>query len=278
MRELDKNENDMNQSFEDIRHTDENGVEYWYARELQVVLDYKEWRKFENVINKAKESCKNSDVSVFEHFVGADKLSKRANNAEVAIKDYKLTRYACYLIAQNGDSRKKVIALAQTYFAIQTRKQEISEKEYTSLTEDEKRFYQRNLTKKGNYSLNQTAKKAGVKNFDRFHNSGYKGLYNGETADDIAKRKGLRYREDILDNMGSEELIANLFRISQTEQKLKRDNIQTEKEANDTHYEVGYKIRNTIKELGGTMPEDLPTPKKSLKQLEKENKKTLQNL
>ena len=167
--------------------------------------------------------------------------------------------------------------MAQTYFAVQTRKQEISEKEYTSLTEDEKRFYQRNLTRKGNYSLNQVAKKAGVKNFDRFHNYGYKGLYNGETADDIAKRKGLRYREDILDNMGSDELIANLFRISQTEQKLKKDNIQNEKEANKTHYNVGAKVRETIKELGGTMPEDLPTPKKSLKQLEKENKKNLKN-
>ena len=143
------------------------------------------------------------------------------------------------------------------------------------LTEDEKRFYQRNLTRKGNYSLSQAAKNAGVKNFDKFHNSGYKGLYNGETADDIAKRKGLRYREDILDNMGSDELIANLFRISQTEQKLTKDNIQSENDANKVHYEVGSKIRNTIKELGGTMPEDLPTPDKSLKQIEKENKKNL---
>ncbi len=277
MKQIEKKEKYDNQTFEDIKHMGENGIEYWYARELQVVLNYKEWRKFEGVIQKAKKAAENSSINVFEHFVDIDKLSKRANNAEVTIKDYKLTRYACYLIAQNGDSRKKVIALAQTYFAIQTRKQEISEKEYSSLTEDEKRFYQRNLTKKGNYSLNQTAKKAGVKNFDRFHNSGYKGLYNGETADDIAKRKGLRYREDILDNMGSDELIANLFRISQTEQKFKRDKIQTEKEANEAHYEVGSKIRKTIKELGGSMPEDLPTPKKSLKQLEKENKKSLKS-
>lgn len=274
MKELDNKEN-YNKTFEDIKHIDENEIEFWYARELQSVLNYKEWRKFENVINKAKESCKNSDISVFDHFVDVDKMVQIGSGAERKQKDYKLTRYACYLIAQNGDTRKKVIALAQTYFAIQIRKQEISEKEYSSLTEDEKRFYQRNLTKKGNYSLNQTAKNAGVKNFDKFHNFGYKGLYNGETADDIAKRKGLRYREDILDNMGSDELIANLFRISQTEQKLKKDNIQSEKEANKAHYEVESKIRKTIKELGGTMPEDLPTPKKSLKQLEKENKKSL---
>ena len=213
--------------------------------------------------------------SVFEHFTDVSKTIKMPKGAEKTILDYKLTRYACYLIAQNGDSRKKVIALAQTYFAVQTRKQEISEKEYSMLTEDEKRFYQRDLTRKGNYSLNQAAKKAGVKNFDKFHNSGYKGLYNGETADDIAKRKGLRYREDILDNMGSEELAANLFRITQTESKLKKDNIFTEKEANKTHYNIGKNIREVIAKNGGTMPEDLPTPKKSLKQLEKENKKTL---
>ena len=184
MRKVEK----TNKSFEDIKHIDESGVEYWYARELMLILQYSNWQNFEKIIDKAKKSCQNSDISVFEHFTDVSKLSKRANNAKIEIKDYKLTRYACYLIAQNGDSRKKVIALAQTYFAVQTRKQEISEKEYSMLTEDEKRFYQRDLTRKGNYSLNQAAKNAGVKNFDKFHNAGYKGLYNGETADDIAKR------------------------------------------------------------------------------------------
>ena len=259
--------------FDDIKHIDENGNEYWLARELQVVFEYTQWRRFENTISKAKTACSNSNVSVEYHFANVGKMINLGKGGTRSVDDYKLTRYACYLIAQNGDSRKKAISLAQTYFAIQTRKQELSEKEYNELTEDEKRLYQRNLTRKGNYSLNIAAKNAGVKNFDKFHNSGYKGLYNGETANDIAKRKKLRYREDILDNMGSDELIANLFRISQTEQKLKNENIKLEGKANETHYEVGKEIRNTIKRLGGTMPEDLPTPNKSLKELEKEKKK-----
>ena len=268
MNEIDKN----NKSFENTKHIDENGVEFWYARELMPILQYSNWQNFEKIIQKAKIACENSGIAVIDHFTDVNKMVQIGSGAYREQIDYKLTRYACYLIAQNGDSRKKVIALAQTYFAVQTRKQEITEKEYSLLTEDEKRFYQRNLTRKGNYSLNQTAKKAGVKNFDKFHNSGYKGLYNGETANDIAKRKKLRYREDILDNMGSDELIANLFRISQTEQKLKNENIKLEGKANETHYEVGKEIRNTIKRLGGTMPEDLPTPNKSLKELEKEKR------
>ena len=271
MKEIEEN----NKSFEDIKHIGENGVEFWYARELMPILQYSNWQNFEKIINKAKTSCENSGISVFEHFTDVNKTIKMPKGAEKTILDYELTRYACYLIAQNGDSRKKVIALAQTYFAVQTRKQEIAEKEYSMLTEDDKRFYQRDLPHKRNYSLNQAAKKAGVKNFDKFHNAGYKGLYNGETADDIAKRKGLIYREDILDNMGSEELAANLFRITQTESRLKRDKIDTEKKACDTHNKIGKIIRKAIKEAGGTMLEELPAPEKSLKQLEKENKKML---
>ncbi len=259
-------------SFEDIKHVDEHGNEYWSARELQLALEYKEWRKFSRVIEKARDASNNSKLKVSDHFVQTDKMVGIGSKTSRNIDDYKLSRYACYLIVQNSDPRKEVVALGQTYFAIQTRKQELTEKEYVNLTEEEKRFYQRNLTKKGNYSLNQTAKNCGVKNFDQFHNAGYKGLYNGETAADIAKRKGLRYREDILDNMGSDELIANLFRISQTEQKLKRDNIQGDGKAKETHYKVGQEVRNTINRLGGVMPEDLPTPKKSLKELEKEKK------
>ena len=261
-----------NSVFEIIKHIDEEGCEFWYARELQKVLEYTQWRKFDEVIDRAKSACKLSDNNIFDHFANVGKMIVIAKGGHRNINDYKLSRYACYLIAQNGDSKKKVIALAQTYFAIQTRRQELNEKEYNELSEDEKRLYQRNLTRKGNYSLNQTAKKAGVKNFDKFHNAGYKGLYGGETADDIAKRKGLRYREDILDNMGSEELVDNLFRIVQTNAKLEKDNVKGETAANLIHYKMGKDIRNFIKSQGGTMPEDLPTTRRSLKEIEKENK------
>ena len=257
--------------FEDIKHIDENGNEYWLARDLKKVLEYKEWRNFKLVIDKAITSCDNSSFNVFDHFVEVNKMVEVGSGAKRKQDDYKLSRYACYLIVQNADSKKKIVALGQTYFAVQTRKQELMEKEYDSLTEDEKRFYQRNLTKKGNYSLNITAKNAGVRNFDKFHNSGYKGLYNGETADVIFKRKKLRYREDILDNMGSEELADNIFRIAQTDAKLKRDNVDNEYTANSVHFEVGKEVRNSIKRLGGTMPEELKTPEKSLKELEKDN-------
>ena len=254
-------------TFEDIKHIDENGGEYWSARELQKILNYREWRKFEGVISKAKDACNNSNNNISEHFVGADKVLEVGNGAKMNISDYHLSRYACYLIAQNGDSRKPVIALAQTYFAVQTRKQEISEEEYSHLTEDEKRLYRRKQTRDGNKVLYKVAKEKGVKNYDRFTNAGYKGLYNGETANDIAKRKRLRYREDILDNMGSVELGANIFRITQTEALLEKQEVPSETTATETHYKVGSAVRETIKKLGGTMPEDLPTPEKSLKEI-----------
>ena len=259
-------------TFESIKNIDEFGNEYWFARELQKVLEYKEWRNFHKVINNAKEACQNSNYVVLDHFVEFNKMVEIGSNTKRKVIDYKLSRYACYLIVQNANPSKEIVALGQTYFAIQTRKQEITEKEYESLTDDEKRFYQRKLTKQGNYTLQKVALSTGVKNMDEFHNAGYKGLYNGETADDIFKRKKLRYREDILDNMGEDELVANLFRINQTKQKLIKDNVRGEKEAKDTHYEVGKKVRKAIADIGGVMPEKMPTPKKSLKQLEKENK------
>ena len=258
--------------FEDIKHIDEEGNEYWLARELQSTLGYHQWRSINDLIVRAKVACKESKYNVDDHFAVQRKMIKLAKGAARKVIDYKLSRYACYLIVMNGNPKKEIIALGQTYFAIQTRKQELSEKEYSMLTEDEKRFYQRNLTRKGNYSLNMVARNVGVRNFDKFHNAGYKGLYGGETANDIARRKKLRYREDILDNMGSEELAANLFRITQTESKLKRDNISSENDANETHYNIGKNIRKVIAKNGGTMPENLPTPEKSLKELEKEKK------
>ena len=247
-------------TFDNIRKFDQSGNEYWEARELQKVLGYSQWRRFENTINRAKTACENSKINIIYHFADVGKMVQTGDSKRI-VSNYKLSRYACYLIVQNGDSRKPIIALGQTYFAIQTRKQELSE--------DEKRIYNRALTKKENLSLNKEALKAGVKNFDKFHNYGYKGLYNGETANDIAKRKKLRYREDILDNMCSDELIINLFRISQTEQKIKNNNINNQQEANVAHLNVGKELRRFIKKQGGTMPEDFPNPKKSLKSFNK---------
>ena len=262
-----------NSIFENIKHMDAYGNEYWYARELQKVLEYKDWRNFLKVIDKAVLSANNSVSNKEDWVVEVNKPIKTGKGKKEIIKDYKLSRYICYLIVQNADPSKAVVALGQTYFAIQTRKQEITELEYDLLSDDEKRFYQRKLTRQGNYTLQRVASKAGVKNMAEFHNAGYKGLYNGETADDIFKRKKLRYREDILDNMNEDELVANLFRINQTKQKLIRDNVKGEKEAKDVHYEVGKKVRKAIADIGGMMPEDMPTPEKSLKELEKEKKK-----
>ena len=267
--------NKTERNFESIKHIDENGVEFWYARELMEMLEYSKWGNFIKVIDKAKKSCENSNNTIFEHFADVGKTIKMPKNAEKTIEDMKLTRYACYLIAQNGDSRKKAIALAQTYFAVQTRKQEITRQEYENLSEDEKKLYTRQNVKDKNKYLFDTAKLAGVKNYGKFNNYGYRGLYNGETAKDIANRKGISEKEDILDYMSSTELAANLFRITQTDEVLKNKNINNEDDACITHHKVGQAVRQTIKRIGGTMPEDLPTPRKSTKQIEKEKNKKL---
>lgn len=264
--------------FEKIKHIDENGCEYWEARELQKVLEYAQWRRFESVINKAMIACKLSNNKISDHFAKVGKTVPMPSGAKPKqIDDYKLSRYACYLIVQNGDSKKQVIALGQTYFAVQTRKQEITEEEYLNLTEDEKRLYTRINVNNKNKKLFYTAKNAGVKNFGKFNNYGYTGLYNGETAKDIAKRKNIVDKEDILDWMGSTELAANLFRITQTEDVINKKQIKGEENACDTHYKVGTAVRNAIKEIGGTMPEELPTPEKSVKEIELEMMKEVVN-
>jgi len=261
-------------NFEEIKHIDERGNEYWEARELQQTLGYKEWRYFSAVIEKAQIACSQSNNNINSNFGVNTKIVKTGVSSKAVI-DYKLSRYACYLIVQNANPKYDAVALGQTYFAIQTRKMELTEEEYRKLTEDEKRLYRRRQTKDGNKILYKIAKEKGVKNFDKFTNAGYKGLYNGETANDIAKRKGLRYREDILDNMGSAELGANIFRITQTEALLEKQETPNEQVATNTHFKVGKAVRDTIKKLGGTMPEELPTPEKSIKQIEKEELKKI---
>ncbi|MFH7827369.1 DNA damage-inducible protein D [Kluyvera chengduensis] len=260
------------QLFEVIKNVDQEGSEYWSARDLGPLLDYKEWRNFQKVISKAAIACEASGQRVSDHFVESNKMVEVGSGANRQLEDIRLSRYACYLVVQNGDPSKPVIAAGQTYFALQTRRQELEDdKVFKSLREDEKRLFLRNELKEHNKHLVETAHQAGVEtalDFAVFQNHGYKGLYGGLDQKAIHERKGLRKSQKILDHMGSTELAANLFRATQTEEKLRRDDVNTKQIANQTHYEVGQKVRQTIKDLGGTMPESLPSPDKSIQQLE----------
>ena len=265
--------------FESIKDTDKNGNEYWSSRKLAKVLEYADYRNFITVIGKAKEACQNSGIPIEDHFVDINEMVTIGSGAERPVDSVKLSRYACYLIVQNADPSKTIVAQGQTYFAIQTRIAEVQQmKEYQELSsEEEKRLFLRNELQKHNSQLASAAKDAGVidsKDYAIFQNYGYKGLYGGMSAKDIHAKKGLKKSQKILDHMGSTELAANLFRATQTEEKLRRENIKGKQEANMTHYEVGAKVRQTIKELGGTMPEDLPTAE-SIKAVEQKKQKLL---
>ena len=260
------------QTFESIKHVNEYGEEYWLARELQPVLEYAQWRRFSDAIERAKLACKNSGFAVEDHFGDVGKMVDIGSGAEREIDDVMLSRYACYLIVMNGDPRKEVIAIGQSYFAVKTRQQELIDN-YEQMTEDQKRLAIRNEMIAHNKSLAEAAQMAGIadqREYAIFQNKGYQGLYGGLGAKEIHARKGLKKSQKILDHMGSTELAANLFRATQTDEKLRRENIQGKQAAYDTHYQVGKKVRQTIQELGGTMPEDLPTPQKSIAQIERE--------
>lgn len=268
---------DPHRTFEEIKHTDDDGNEYWLARELGLTLEYRQWRNFIQVIEKAKLSCGTSGQISDDHFANVSKMVPLGSGAEREVDDVRLSRYACYLIVQNGDPSKPVIANGQTYFAIQTRRQEIQDStNFMGLSENERRLALRNEITLHNKSLVAAAKDAGVQTsleYAIFQDHGYKGLYGGLGCRDIHARKELKKSQKILDHMGSTELAANLFRATQTEEKLRRDGVDNKHDANKTHNEVGKKVRQTIKELGGTMPEDLPKPDKSIHQLEREKSK-----
>ena len=263
--------------FEDIKRVRPDGSEYWAARELAPVLDYAKWENFYKVIKRAMIACENSGRSTLECFPEVRKTSPMPNGGVKDILDYELSRYACYLIVQNGDPRKEVIALGQTYFAIQTYRQEVADR-FNQLDEDSRRLVVRGDIKQWNQLLAETAQNAGVitaEEFAIFQNAGYMGLYGGMTVDDIHRRKGLAIGQKILDYMGSTELIANLFRISQTEEKLRKDQVSTSDAATAVHYAVGNEVREAIRKIDGTMPEDIPTPEKSIAQLEREQMERL---
>jgi DNA-damage-inducible protein D len=264
-------------SFEAIKHVSDDGAEFWYARELAPVLEYVQWRNFIKVLDRAILACTNSGYTITDHFAEVSKTIKMPKTATKRVVDFKLTRYACYLIVQNGDPRKKVIALGQTYFAIQTRRQEVADY-FNQLDEDNKRLVIRGDIKQWNQMLAESAYNAGVisnEEYATFQNSGYMGLYGGLKVEDIHKKKGLKKQDRILDFMSSTELIANLFRISQTDDKLKKDKAATADAANEIHFIVGREVRGTIERVGGTMPEDLPVPSKSISDVEREQLKKL---
>lgn len=261
-------------TFESLKHVDEDGVEYWLARELQPVLEYDKWSNFKGVVAKARTAAEQAGQSVEDHFTDVGKMVTLGSGAQREVEDFKLSRYACYLVVQNGDPSKPVIANGQTYFAIQTRRAELAEDEaFRRLSEDQKRLFLRNEVREHNKQLVETAQRAGVEtpvDFAIFQDHGYRGLYGGLRAKNIHARKKLKKSQAILDHMGSTELAANLFRATQTEEKLRREQITGKTEANQTHFEVGKRVRQTIADIGGTMPEDLPTPDRSVKELERE--------
>ena len=267
------------QTFENLKQIADDNVEFWFARDLQDVLDYSSWDKFKRVIQKAIVACENSGQSADDHFSQVVKMVQIGSGAQREIEDIELSRYACYLIVQNADPSKPIIANGQTYFAIQTRRQELSDDEpFQRLKENEKRVFLRDELKEHNKQLVATAQQAGVEtnlDFAVFQNHGYKGLYGGLDAKAIHARKKLKKSQKILDHMGSTELAANLFRATQAEEKLRREKIKGKSKANKTHQEVGAKVRKTIHELGGTMPEDLPTPEQSVKKIDRELKKKI---
>ena len=267
------------QTFEEIKQTSTNGMEFWFARDMQKTLLYTEWRNFHKVIDRAMLACKNSGFEIGEHFVEVNKTIKMPKTAKKQVIDYQLSRYACYLIVQNGDPRKEIIALGQTYFAIQTRRQELADT-FNNLDEDNKRLVVRGNIKQWNQLLAEAAHNAGVITEDEFaifQNAGYMGLYGGLTVADIHRKKNLKKKEKILDFMGSTELVANLFRISQTEEKLNLEQAASAIEANNIHYQIAEKIRKAMIEMGTTLPENLPTPEKSIQVIEREELKKLRN-
>lgn len=262
--------------FEQIKRINDAGNEFWSSRDFAQILDYADYRNFEQVVNKARTACFNSGQRIDDHFVDVTEMVDLGSGAKRQVKSAFLSRYACYLIVQNADPSKEIVALGQTYFAVQTRRQELAEQ----APEEERRLLLREEMRRHNVQLADAAKNAGVveaKDYAIFQNHGYMGLYGGMTAQDIHRNKGLKKSQQILDHMGSTELAANLFRATQTEEKLRRENITGKTKANRTHYEVGAKVRQTIEDLGGTMPEELPVAD-SIKKLEKKQKKALSEL